>query len=200
MALAVGALLVLLALSRAVRTITGVALRPVLLSGNLTVIPAHTNFSAFSPTFLTVVTVVPLLIYLAGRPRADNVTVPVWDGGMVAFKPRMRYSAMTFSAPTRVTFDALYRPSVSLHRASDDPVGRSGPVHASRNYPPTTLPRSSASAVSGSPVCSTERVSRSSPRVQSGHVPRAGTRRSQRAQSLRACTWTAGRRPLRSRT
>ncbi len=131
--LSVGAPLVLVALSRAVRSITGVALRPVLLPGNLTVIPAHTNFSAFSPTylavFLTAVTVVPLLIYLAGRPRADSVTVPVWDGGMVAFKPRMQYSAMTFSAPTRVTFDALYRPSVSLHRASDDPAGRSGPVH-----------------------------------------------------------------------
>ena len=39
---------------------------------------------------------------------------PVWDGGMIAFKPRMQYSAMTFSAPTRVTFDALYRPSVSV--------------------------------------------------------------------------------------
>ena len=135
-ALAVGAPLVLLVLSRAVRTITGVALRPVLLPGNLTVTPApppHTVFSALSPTYLAVflvaVTAVPLLIYLAGRPRADSVTVPVWDGGMVAFKPRMQYSAMTFSAPTRVTFDALYRPSVSLHRASDDPAGRSGPVH-----------------------------------------------------------------------
>jgi hydrogenase-4 component B len=132
-ALAIGAPLVLLALSRAVRTVTGVALRPVLLPGKLTVIPAHTNFSAFSPTylaaFLAAVTAVPLLIYAAGRPRADSVTVPVWDGGMVAFKPRMQYSAMTFSAPTRVTFDALYRPRVSLRRASDDPAGRSGPVH-----------------------------------------------------------------------
>ena len=61
----------------------------------------------------------------AGRERS----VPVWDGGMVSFRPRMQYSAMTFSAPTRVTFDALYRPSVSVHRASDDPAGRSGPVH-----------------------------------------------------------------------
>jgi hydrogenase-4 component B len=132
-ALAVGAPLVLLALSRAVRTVTGVWLRPVLLPGNLTVIPAHTKFSAFSPTYLAVfliaVTAVPLLIYLAGRPRAASVKVPVWDGGMIAFKPRMQYSAMTFSAPTRVTFDALYRPSVSLRRASDDPAGRSGPVH-----------------------------------------------------------------------
>jgi hypothetical protein len=57
------------------------------------------------------------------------VVVPVWDGGMLAFRPRMQYSAMTFSAPTRVIFDALYRPSVSLERASDDPAGRSGPVH-----------------------------------------------------------------------
>jgi len=132
-ALAVGAPLVMLALSRAVGTVTGVALRPVLLPGNLTIIPAHTDFSAFSPTYLTVfliaVTAVPVLIYLAGSPQADLVTVPVWDGGIVAFKPRMQYSAMTFSAPTRVTFDALYRPSVSLHRASDDPAGRSGPVH-----------------------------------------------------------------------
>ena len=36
---------------------------------------------------------------------------------------------MTFSAPTRITFDALYQPSVSLHRASDEPAGMSGPVH-----------------------------------------------------------------------
>jgi len=100
----------------------------------LTVIPAHANFSAFSPTYLAVflaaACAVPALIYLAGRPRAASVSVPVWDGGMVSFRPRMQYSAMTFSAPTRVTFDALYRPSVSVRRASDDdPAGRSGPVH-----------------------------------------------------------------------
>ena len=132
-ALAVGAPIVLAVLSRAMRTVTGVTLRPVLLPGNLTVIPAHTKFSGFSPTYLAVflvaVMIVPALIYLAGRPRADSLTVPVWDGGMVAFRPRMQYSAMTFSAPTRVTFDALYRPAVSVRRASDDPAGRSGPVH-----------------------------------------------------------------------
>jgi hydrogenase-4 component B len=104
-----------------------------LLPGNLTVIPAHTNFSGFSPTYLTVfllaVLALPVLIYLAGRPRAGSLTAPVWDGGMVAFKPRMQYSAMTFSAPARVTFEALYRPSVSVRRASDDPAGRSGAVH-----------------------------------------------------------------------
>ena len=132
-ALALGAPVVLLVLSRGVRTVTGVGLRQVLLPGNLTVIPAHTDFSAFSPTYLAVflvaVTSVPVLIYLAGRPRADSVSVPVWDGGILTFKPRMQYSAMTFSAPTRVTFDALYRASVSVRRASDDPAGRSGPVH-----------------------------------------------------------------------
>jgi hydrogenase-4 component B len=132
-ALAVGAPVVLAALSRAIRSTAGVGLRPVLLPGNLTVIPAHTDFSAFSPTYLTAfllaVSAVPVLIYLAGRPRAGSVTVPVWDGGIVSFRPRMQYSAMTFSAPTRVTFDALYRPAVSVHRASDDPAGRSGPVH-----------------------------------------------------------------------
>jgi hydrogenase-4 component B len=132
-ALAVGAPVVLVGLARAVRSATGVVLRPVLLPGKLTVIPAHTNFSGFSPTYLAVfmlaVLVVPALIWRAGRPRAGSVVVPVWDGGMLAFKPRMQYSAMTFSAPTRVTFDALYRPSVSVQRASDDPAGRSGPVH-----------------------------------------------------------------------
>jgi hydrogenase-4 component B len=132
-ALAVGAPLVALALSRAVGDLTGVALRPVLLPGKLTIIPAHTDFSAFSPTYLAVfliaVTIVPILIYRAGRPPAKAALVQVWDGGMVAFRPRMQYSAMTFSAPTRVMFDALYRPSVRLHRASDDPAGRSGPVH-----------------------------------------------------------------------
>jgi formate hydrogenlyase subunit 3/multisubunit Na+/H+ antiporter MnhD subunit len=132
-ALAVGAPVMLAGLARAMRTVTGVTLRPVLLPGNLTVIPAHTNFSGFSPTWLTVfllaVCAVPVLIYLAGRPRGGSRIEPVWDGGIVEFKPRMQYSAMTFSAPTRVMFDALYRPSVSVHRASDDPAGSSGPVH-----------------------------------------------------------------------
>ena len=133
-ALAVGAPVVLAALSRAARAVTGVSLGRLLLPGQLTVIPAHADFSAFSPTylavFLTAACSVPALIYLAGRPRAASVSVPVWDGGMVSFRPRMQYSAMTFSAPTRVTFDALYRPSVSVRRASDDdPAGRSGPVH-----------------------------------------------------------------------
>ena len=52
-ALAVGAPVVLVGLARAIRTATGVALRPVLLPGKLTVIPAHTNFSGFSPTYLS---------------------------------------------------------------------------------------------------------------------------------------------------
>jgi hydrogenase-4 component B len=132
-ALAVGAPVVLAGLARAMRTVTGVTLRPVLLPGNLTVIPAHTKFSGFSPTWLTVfllaVMAVPALIYLAGRPRGGSRTEPVWDGGIVAFKPRMQYSAMTFSAPTRVMFDGLYRASVSVDRASDEPAGSSGPVH-----------------------------------------------------------------------
>ena len=132
--LAVGAPVVLAALSRAARTVTGVSLGPLLLPGKFTVLPAHADFSAFSPTYLAIFLVaacaVPALIYLAGRPRAASVSVPVWDGGIVSFKPRMQYSAMTFSAPTRVTFDALYRPAVSVTRASDDdPAGRSGPVH-----------------------------------------------------------------------
>jgi len=133
-ALAVGAPVMLAALSRAARTVTGVPLGPLLLPSKLTVIPAHADFSAFSPTylavFLTAACAVPVLIYLAGRPRAASVSVPVWDGGIVSFKARMQYSAMTFSAPTRVTFDALYQPAVSVRRASDDdPAGRSGPVH-----------------------------------------------------------------------
>jgi len=135
-------------LSRAVRTVTGVALRPVLLPGNLTVLPAHTDFSAFSPTYLAVfvvaVTAVPVLIYLAGRPRADSVIVPVWDGGMVAFRPRMQHSAMTFSAPTRVTFDALYRPSVSVHRASDDRPEDQGRCTTNQKWP-----RSSSATCTG---------------------------------------------------
>jgi hydrogenase-4 component B len=133
-ALAVGAPVMLAALSRAARTVTGTSLGPLLLPGNLTVIPAHADFAAFSPTYLTVFLVaacaVPVLIFLAGRPRAASVSVPVWDGGITGFRPRMQYSALTFSAPTRVTFDAFYRPSVSVHRAcDDDPAGRSGPVH-----------------------------------------------------------------------
>ncbi len=132
-ALALGAPLVLIALGRAVRSVTGVELRPVLLVGNLTVIPAHTNFSAFSPTYLAVflvaVTAVPAGIYLLSRPRGESRRVPVWDGGIVAFKARMQYTGSTFANPVRVTFDRFYRPDVHIDRASDDPAGRSGPVH-----------------------------------------------------------------------
>lgn len=48
----------------------------------------------------------------------------------------MQYSAMTFAAPGRVTFDRLYRSTASVRRASDDPAGRSGPVHYEQQIPP----------------------------------------------------------------
>jgi hydrogenase-4 component B len=73
-ALAVGAPVMLFALAKMAHAVTGVTLGPLLLPGNLTIIPAHADFAAFSPTYLAVFLVgalaVPLLIYLAGRPRA----------------------------------------------------------------------------------------------------------------------------------
>ena len=65
-ALAVGAPVMLAALSRAARTVTGVALGPLLLPGKLTVIPAHPDFSAFSPTYLAV-----FLVAACAVPAAD---------------------------------------------------------------------------------------------------------------------------------
>jgi hydrogenase-4 component B len=128
----VGAPLVLTALNRATRVATGTDIHPVLIVPKLTVIPAHTNFSGFSPTYLAAfmlaIASVPVLIYLAGRRRAANRTVPVWDGGILAFKARMQYTATTHANPVRVTFDPLYRPAVVIERASDDPAGRSGRV------------------------------------------------------------------------
>ena len=53
----------------------------------------------------------------------------MWDGGIVRFKPSMQYTATTYTNPIRVTFDELYQPNVHVERASDDPAGRSGPVH-----------------------------------------------------------------------
>ena len=41
----------------------------------------------------------------------------------------MQYTATTYANPVRVTFEPLYRPSIHIERASDDPAGRSGPVH-----------------------------------------------------------------------
>jgi hypothetical protein len=72
---------------------------------------------------------VPLLIYRARRRVAKSRSVPVWDGGILNFRPRMQYTATTHANPVRVTFGPLYRPSVEIRRASDDPAGRSGPVH-----------------------------------------------------------------------
>lgn len=132
-ALSLGAPAVLGALAKVAHAVIGVNIAPELVIGNLTVIPAHLAFSAFSPTYLAVflvgVTVVPLAIYAAGRPRAPSRIAPVWDGGIVSYRSRMQYTATTFANPVRVTFDRLYRPDVHLERASDDPAGRSGPVH-----------------------------------------------------------------------
>jgi hypothetical protein len=55
--------------------------------------------------------------------------VPVWDGGIVEFKPRMQYTATTFANPVRVIFQRFYRPDVHIDRSSEDPAGSSGPVH-----------------------------------------------------------------------
>ncbi|GAB1813686.1 proton-conducting transporter transmembrane domain-containing protein [Mycobacterium sp. MUNTM1] len=132
-ALGVGAPLVITALGSAVVSVTSVDLLPRVLIGKLTIIPANTNFSASSPTylaaFLLATLIVPMAIHAAGRPKTPSRQTPVWDGGIIAFKPRMQYSAMTFAAPVRVTFDRLYQPSITVQRASDEPAGRSGPVH-----------------------------------------------------------------------
>jgi hydrogenase-4 component B len=131
--LGVGAPLVLTGLDRVARGATGRDIHSELLVPQLGVIPAHTNFSEFSPTYLTVfllgILIVPIVIWLAGRPRGARRRVPVWDSGIVSFRPRMQYTATTHSNPVRVTFAALYQPSVHLERGSDDPAGRSGPVH-----------------------------------------------------------------------
>ena len=131
--LGLGATLVLTALDRVARSTTGIDIQSKLIVPQLTVIPAHTDFSGFSPTYLAACLVamllVPILIYLAGRPRAQSRRSPVWDSGIVAFKPRMQYTATTHANPVRVTFDPLYQPHIHLERTSDDPAGRSGPVH-----------------------------------------------------------------------
>ena len=139
-ALAVGAPAVLGALDHVAKGVTGVQLKPKLLVPDLGVIPAHTNFSEFSPTYLAVfivgVTAVPLLIFLVARPRGARRTVPVWDGGIVQFKARMQYTATTYSSPVRVIFDRFYSPDVHVDRASQDPAGISGPVHYERKVKP----------------------------------------------------------------
>ena len=131
--LGIGAPLVLTALDRVARATAGIDIHSKLIVPKLTVIPAHTDFSGFSPTylaaFLLAITAVPILILLAGRPRARSRRPPVWDGGILAFHPRMQYTATTHANPVRVTFEPLYRPSIHVERASDDPAGRSGPVH-----------------------------------------------------------------------
>lgn len=106
----------------------------------MTIIPANTDFSAFSPTYLGVfllaVLVVPVVIYLTRRPAPPSRRTPVCDGGIVVLKPRMQHSAMTFAAPLRVTFDRLYQPTATVQRASDEPAGRSGPLHCQSEVTP----------------------------------------------------------------
>lgn len=128
-----GAPLVLISLEHVSRAVTGIDIGHVLLAGNLTVLPAHANFSSLSPTYLAAfmlaMALVPVTIYRVARPRARSRTTAVWDGGILGFRASMQYTATTHANPVRVAFDALYRPDVELRRASDDPAGRSGPVH-----------------------------------------------------------------------
>lgn len=139
-ALSVGVPAVLVALDREVHAVTGLQLRPVLLGPHLSLLPAHANFSSLSPTYLAVflvaVSIVPITIYRLGRPRGETLAVPVWDGGILTFKPRLQYTASTFANPIRVTFERLYNPEIELDRASEDPAGRSGPVHYHRRVRP----------------------------------------------------------------
>ncbi|MGH2872445.1 MAG: proton-conducting transporter membrane subunit, partial [Solirubrobacteraceae bacterium] len=131
--LGIGAPLVLTALDRVGRAVAGIDIQTRLVVPQLGVIPAHTSFAEFSPTylaaFLVAISVVPILIFLAGRPLAASRRPRVWDGGILSFRPRMQYTATTHANPVRVTFDALYRPTTHVERASDDPAGMSGPVH-----------------------------------------------------------------------
>jgi len=131
--LSLGAPLVLTALDRVAYSTTGVNILARLIVPGLTVIPAHTNFSAFSPTYFTVclvaMLVVPLIIVRSRRRQAAERSVPVWVGGISRFRPRMQYTATTHANPVRVTFDGLYRPQFEMSRASDAPAGQSGPVH-----------------------------------------------------------------------
>ncbi|MHB1640100.1 MAG: proton-conducting transporter transmembrane domain-containing protein [Candidatus Dormibacteria bacterium] len=131
--LALGAPVVLTGLDGAVASATGVNILSTLVVPGLTVIPAHTNFSSFSPTYLAVCLVamlaVPLLLVRLRRRGAADRTAPVWAGGIYRFRPRMQYTATTHANPVRVTFDELYRPHIEVSRASDEPAGQSGPVH-----------------------------------------------------------------------
>ncbi len=131
--LALAAPLVLGGLSRVAGSTSGEHLGSLLLVPGLTIIPAHVDFSSLAPTWLAVCLVamlaVPLAISRVGRGEEADVVGPVWAGGMLRFRARMQYTATTFANPVRVTFDRLYRPTVEVARASDDPAGQSGPVH-----------------------------------------------------------------------
>ena len=99
----------------------------------LTVIPAHTDFAGFAPTylalFLIAITAVPILILLAGRPLARSRRHARLGWRDLGFKPRMHYTATTHANPVRVTFEPLYQPSVHVERASEI-----GPHHRRRSF------------------------------------------------------------------
>jgi hypothetical protein len=60
------------------------------------------------------------------RPFADRAGVGRRHGGLQAARAIHGHHVRN---PVRVTFAGLYRPDVHVERASDDPAGRSGPVH-----------------------------------------------------------------------
>ncbi len=167
--LAVGAPLVLTALDHVTAVATGTDILSRLVLPGLTVIPAHTDFSAFSPTYLAVcllaMLLVPALVVRSRRPAAPVRVGPVWAGGILRFRARMQYTATTHANPVRVTFEGLYQPHVELTRASDDPAGRSGPVHYRFHVAPLFQ-----RYLYGPVVLAVERVARWARPIQSGDV------------------------------
>ena len=113
--LALGAALVLTGIDQVVAATTGPNILARLIVPGLTVIPAHPNFSAFSPTRLAICLVamllVPLLITRSRSRKATGRTIPVWAGGIMRFRPRMQSPTTAHTNPLRVTFDRLFSPT-----------------------------------------------------------------------------------------
>ncbi len=114
--LGLGAPLVLTALDRVARAATGLDIHSELVVPKLTVIPAHTDFSGFSPTYLAVCLLAMTIVPIADLPRGTPPGPQPAPAGVGRRNPRVQAAHAVHGDHARQSRPGHLRASVPPQR------------------------------------------------------------------------------------